>query len=306
MRIFLLLVISFLILSCSKREIVEKKTISRKKLIVAASIAPYYDFAKIIGKDRIEAYLIIPSGESPHTFNPRPSQQKLISQADILIINGLSLEYWLDKMIDASENRKLIVLKSSEGFPIITDLSHKHENEAKHEENEHKHGHDSGNPHIWLNPCYAIVIVDKIQSAFEKADPVNADFYKSNAVAYKVNLKELDKEIREKAGKWKSRDFITFHPSFEYFAREYGLNQAAVIEEIPGREPTPKELREIIEKAKKTKAKALFAEPQFPLTIVKSIADEAGMKVAILNPLPESYLAGMKENLKQLEKALGD
>ncbi|MBN1233125.1 MAG: zinc ABC transporter substrate-binding protein [Candidatus Coatesbacteria bacterium] len=286
----------------------EKKVLNKNKLIVVASIAPYHDFAKQIGKDRIEAYLIIPSGESPHTFNPRPSQQKLIAKADLLIINGLGLEYWLDKMVDAAENKNLVVLKAAEGFPIITDLHHNHEhlNETTHEEKENKHKHDMGNPHLWLNPVYAISIVDKIKDTLKEADPVNGSFYSSNAEAYKLKLKELDKEIREKAKKWQTKDFITFHPSFEYFAREYGLNQVAVIEEIPGKEPTPRELKEIIDKVKKTKAKAIFAEPQFPAAIVKSIADETGIRVATLNPLPENYLEGMKENLRQLEKALGE
>ena len=264
------------------------------KMLVAASIAPLADFSKQVGGDLVHVEVLVPPGASAHTYQLTPDQMNLISNASVLVLNGINLEYWADKAVDAADNSELIVIRTAEGLPTITS------------EDEHDHG--GKNPHTWLNPVYAIRQVEVIRDAFIKADPSHKKEYTANAEAYIVKLKQLDSDIRQQIKTFSSKRFIAFHPAWVYFAQEYGLVQAAVIEESPGREPSPAEIRDIINTARRLKAKAIFAEPQFSPKAAQVVADEVGAKVLYLDPhgKPPSYnyIETMHGNLAEISKAL--
>lgn len=262
------------------------------RLLVAASILPLADFARQVGGERTEVETLVPPGASPHTYELTPAQLKLVGRARVLVLNGVGLEFWADKMISAAHNPKLIVVRTAEGLIIL--------------------GGDAdepgGNPHVWLSPVNAIHQVAMIRDALIRADPAGTDTYRANAARYSDELRALDREIRDSVARFSQRKFITFHAAWAYFARDYGLEQAAVIERAPGREPSPAEIAGIIRTAKAIGAKAIFAEPQFSPKAAQVIAEESGAKVLLLNALGQppsySYLDLMHYNLAQLNKAL--
>lgn len=272
---------------------------STAKMQVAVSIGPLGNFAKEVGGNMVDVHVLVQPGASPHTYQLSTDQMEMLSKASVLVLNGVNLEFWADKAVDAANNTKLIVVRTAEGLPIVgSDHGHDHE-----------HEHEGGNPHVWLNPVYAIHQVEKIRDAFIKADPEHKAEYKENAARYINELKNLDSQIRAKVKTFTSRDFITFHSAWIYFAKEYGLREAAVIEETPGREPSPTEVGDIVKICHRIKAKAVFAEPQFSPKAAQVIADECGAKVLMLNPMgrpPEyNYIDMMHENLKQMTEAMG-
>ncbi len=312
-------------LNCSKSDKPEKDG----KLTVAASILPLADFCRQVGGDRINIEILVPSGASPHTYEPTIKQLKFLSRAKILVLNGLGLEYWSEKIIGSADNKDLTVLVTAEGIKTIDEHAgdkpvdnkkegheeaqdNHEEAQDNHEEAEHAfsgHAHEGGiNPHVWLDPVYAVHMVEKICSVFCKEDPAGKDFYEENSKKYIADLVKLDNIIRNEVNNFSSKKIIAFHSAYVYFTKRYGLIDTGVIEEIPGKEPSPREIKNIIDIIKKYQIKAIFAEPQFPPKEADLIAAESGAKVLFLDPLGKepgySYIKMMENNLDQLRSAL--
>jgi zinc transport system substrate-binding protein len=266
-----------------------------RKLKVVASIAPLADFARQVGKDRVEVLLLLPPGASPHTYEPVPRTVQEISKAKIFIEIGAGLEFWADRLITAVAPQ-ITTVTCSQGLPLIAG-------------DDHDHALSNINPHIWLDPVICMKIVRRIADAFAAADPPNASFYRKNAAAYISRLEALDRQIAQTVKTFRTRDYVTFHPAWEYFARRYGLRVAGVIEEAPGKEPTPRHVQRILDDVRKMRAKVIFAEPQFSPRIAEAIAQEAGARVLMLDPIGgekgrEAYIDLMKYNLAMMEKAM--
>ena len=267
---------------------------SSGKMLVAASIAPLADFAQKVGGDLVEVELLVAPGASPHTYQLTPHQMKVLSKASVLVLNGVDLEFWADKAVAAADNPKMIVIRTAEGLDIIDTSEEEHE--------------EDGNPHVWLSPVCAIHQVQAIRDAFVEADPDHENEYAANARAFIAELEKLDEEIREQAGSFSTKQFVAFHSSWVYFAREYGLVQAGVIERSPGVEPSPSEVRDVIDTARRLKAKAIFAEPQFSAKAAEIVAEESNSKVLLLDPLGSTgnydYVETMRANLARMSEAL--
>jgi zinc transport system substrate-binding protein len=274
------------------------------KIKVAVSVAPLADLAQQVGGEHVTVTTLVPPAASPHTFEPTPAQVKEVAEANILVLIGLGFEFWAEDVIESAANPDLIVVYTSEGIEVI------------HDEHEHE-GYEIGNPHVWLDPRNAMVQVGHIRDALIEADLAHQTEYEANAEAYLAQLEALDEEIAARVATWSHREFIAFHPSWAYFTQRYGLVEAAVVERTPGREPSPAELAEIIETARRIGARAIFAEPQFSPKAAETIAAESRVQVLFLNPLggalrqtqdeaeaSSSYLEMMRYNVAQMEKAL--
>jgi ABC-type Zn uptake system ZnuABC Zn-binding protein ZnuA len=263
------------------------------RLLVAASIPPLADFAHQVGGDHVQVIALVPPGASPHTLELTPSQVEQVARARLLVLNGVRLEYWADKLIQSAGNPELIVVDTSQGIEILGGDT----------------GEAGGNPHIWLDPQNAIVQVSHIRDALIQVDLAHAEEYRANAEKYINELRTLDQEIAGEVATWSNRQFIAFHPAWVYFARHYGLEQAAVIQRSPGCEPSPVEVAHIIETARRIGAKAIFAEPQFSPKAAQTIADETGAQVLFLDPLGSSlddpsYVNLMLYNVAHMAQAL--
>lgn len=262
------------------------------RLLVMASIAPLGSFAAHVGGDRVQVEIIVPPGSSPHTFEPKPAQLKGLSEAAALVLNGLGIEPWADKLVEAAQNPELVVVRTAEGMELLQTGEH-----------------GGGNPHVWLDPIRAIEQVKRITAALEEADPDGADVYQVNAEDFIAQLRQLHEDIAAAVQRFRSRRFVAQHAAWAYFAERYGLVEAAVIEESPGREPSPAEIAELVEAVARTRARVIFAEPQLSPKAAEAIAAESGAEVLLLDPLgrpPDyDYLETMRYNLKQLKQGLG-
>jgi zinc transport system substrate-binding protein len=270
------------------------------KIKVVASINPLADFVKQVGGTKVEVVLLLPPGASPHTYEPTPKVIREISQSRLFFKIGSGLEFWADRMIKAAAAR-IDIVDSSAGVDLITLENHDHGS---------GHGHVTNtDPHIWLDPVICIGIINKIETALSKADPSNALYYRKNASVYRDKLRDLDREIAERTKTFRTREYVTFHPAWNYFSRRYGLKVAASIEEGPGKEPSPKHVSRIIETLRSLKTRVIFAEPQFSPKIAETIAKDAGAQVLFLDPIggekdKETYISLMRHNLAIMEKGL--
>ncbi len=280
--------------ACQARQATPPNTTENTaQILVAASIPPIADFVRQVGGERVRVLTMVPPGASPHTYEPTPAQMRELAHAKALFLNGVGLEFWADKAIEAAGNPDLRVVVLSEGQPILESS----ENAA-------------GNPHLWLSPQRAKQYVLRIRDTLIAIDPQGSDLYRANTEHYLAQLNQLDADIRAAVAHFKSREMVTFHASWAYFIHDYGLHQAAVLETTPGKEPSAAEVAKIVEIIKQTGAPAVFAEPQFSPRAAQVIADEAGVPVLTLDPLGglpprETYLKLMYWNLEQLKKGLG-
>ena len=169
------------------------------KLHVISSFNPLHEFAQNVGKEKVDVTLLVPVGVEPHDWEPTIKDVQKMQTSDMIIINGIGFENWVEKLEE--NNYSGIIVDTSNG--ILAKES---------EEDEHKdgHNHDSGDPHIWLNPVYAKIQVQNIADAFSKYDPENQQYYQSNAESYIQELTILDSEIRTGLSTCNS-DFIAFN-----------------------------------------------------------------------------------------------
>ncbi|MDI6745177.1 MAG: metal ABC transporter substrate-binding protein [Thermodesulfovibrionales bacterium] len=276
-----------------------------EKIRVVASIHPLGDIVKQVGKDRVSVKVMLPAGASPHTFEPTPAEMMELQNAKVLVKVGAGLEFWAKKMMKAAGNRKLIIIEAASELPLIR---HVHSHVGVSEEKGHQ---ESADPHVWLDPVLMKTVVDKIQNAFSKADPWGETYYRENAEKYKKDLDALHSEIVNRVKSFKSKEYVTFHSAWNYFSKRYGLRVAGIIEESPGREPSPKHIAKIVSEIKRIKSKVVFAETQFNPKIAEAIAKEAGAKVLFLDPIGganvkgrDTYIGLMRYNLSVMEDGM--
>jgi zinc/manganese transport system substrate-binding protein len=274
----------------------QSDTVNDDRLRVLTTIAPLYSFTKNITGDAARVDNLLPSGAGPHEYSLSPADAGKVAETNLLIINGVNLEDWLHKLTssaeqlrksEANESDKLVVVDTSIGAELM-----------------------DNDPHIWLSPKNAVIQAENIRDALMKADPDNAEIYSGNADEYILRLRELDKKIRDEVRTWKSKEFVAFHSAFTYFSRDYGLEQVAVIQETPEREPSPRHIAEVIEVIKSRDIRAIFTEPQFSHKIVTSLAGDLNLQVYSLDTLEtgslskEWYVEKIRLNVSVLRKAL--
>lgn len=291
-----LVLVLFLLGSCARgRASTPTPVPSGDRVVVVASIVPLADFARAVGGERVRVDVLVSPQASPHTFEPTPAQLRALSQARLLVLNGVGLEFWADKVIDAAANPNLKVVITAEGLEIL---------QAADEDDRF------GNPHVWLDPINAALQVARIRDALVEVDPAGREVYLQNSARYIEELKALDREIMLTVARFPNKKFIAFHAAWAYFARRYGLEQAAVVERSPGKEPSPAEIARVVATARAIGARAIFAEPQLSAKAAHVIAEESGARVLFLNPLGQppdyAYIDVMRYNLAQLQAGMGE
>lgn len=266
------------------------------KLQVISSFYPLYDFSQKVGKDRVDVILLVPVGIEPHDWEPTIQDVRLMQSSDLIIINGLGFESWVENLV--KNNFQGEIIDTSVGIEINT----------SNESDGHEVKHGLGDPHIWLNPAMAKVQVKNIADAFSRTDPDNEKFYQDNAEEYLLELDNLDFKIRTELSEC-NNEFIAFHDAFSYFAKEYGLQQYTIVaSNDPHSEPTAKTLKEIIDIANNQDIKVIFTEETADPRTSEVIANEIGARTLVLSPLEietdGDYISRMTENLENLKEAL--
>jgi zinc transport system substrate-binding protein len=266
--------------------------IDNSKLQVVSSFYTIHEFAQNVGQEKVDVTLLVPIGVEPHDWEPTIKDVQIIQNSDLIIINGIGFENWVDKL-DENDYRGIIV---NTGDEILIKNS------------DEEYVNDSGDPHIWLNPVFAKIQVQTIATAVSNLDPENQQYYQLNAAKYIEQLDLLDSKIRNELSDCNS-DFIAFHDAFSYFADEYDLNQHTIISSNdPHGEATAKTLENVISLARELNIKVIFAEENVDTRTSQIIANEIGGKVLVLSPLEVgsdgTYISKMTENLSNLKEAL--
>jgi ABC-type Zn uptake system ZnuABC Zn-binding protein ZnuA len=279
-----------------------------KKINVVTTVAPITSIVENIAGDRVDLIGIVPAGMDSHTFEPVPSDIKILAEADLLIVNGLDLE---------EPTLKLAVANMKEGAPILM-LGNKTITEAdfiydfsfpKH------HGHP--NPHLWLDPRHVMQYTRLIRDELVRIDPDNKAAYEQNAAEFLKRLEALDQAIVEsvKTIPKNNRRLLTYHDSWPYFARRYGFEVVGAVQPSNFSEPSPREVRRLIDQIRKEKVPAVFGSEVFPSPVLEQIAREA--KTRYIDQLRDdelpgkpgepnhSYIGMMIENLTIMFEALG-
>jgi zinc transport system substrate-binding protein len=241
------------------------------RIKVAATITPLGDFVRSVGGEKVDVTVIVPPGAEPHTFEPTPSQMKDVAKADLYVMNGAGLEFWMDKVM--AINKNMIVVDSSIGVNLIQ------ESEGEMD------------PHIWISLRNAAVQVNNICSGLIDADPANRDYYARNRDDYLQKLQALDNKLNLSFAASKKNIFIVHHPAWTYFARDYGLMQLPLMENE--KEPGPKYLGHVIDLARNNNITTIFVEPEYNPKAAEVIAREMSASVVSLDPLAENYLQNM-------------
>ncbi len=268
---------------------------------VAVTILPQAEFVERIGGDRVTVTVMVPPGESPHTYEPVFSSMTSLAEADLYAKVGSGIDFelaWMDRLISA--NSTMHIVDCSQGITLMEPEEGTHdEHEAEEEEEEHHHDID---PHIWTSPVKAGIMARNIAEGLIEIDPRHQDYYEANLEEYLAELDELDRHIRDGLADVTNRVFMVYHPSFGYFASEYGLVQLPI--EAEGKEPTGQGLESLMEQAREHDIKAIFVSPQFNPKSAEVIADEIGAAVISVDPLAPDYLDNMRHMAEQLITAM--
>ena len=266
-----------------------------KNIIALTSFYPLYEFTSQVGQPNVDVSLLVPAGVEPHDWDPTIHDIERVQQADLVIINGIGFENWIDN-IDEINSQALIVDTSKRVDIILSEKDGADKNSL-------------GDPHIWLNPVMAKIQVQNIADSLIEVDPENKKLYQENADNYISKLDSLDTKIKNELKGCKS-DFIAFHSAFSYFAIQYGLNQHTIVKtNNPQAEPTSKSLENLINQAKEFGTNIIFTEEGVDTRTSQVIANELDGRVLVLSPLEvnkddSSYIEKMEQNLFNLKEAL--
>ena len=260
------------------------------------SIAPQKYFLEKITKNKFDINVMVKAGSSPHTYEPKTSQMKSLSNSKIYFYTGIEFEKaWLDKFKKSAPNTLFMDSSASIERIAMEEHSHeeegpeghKHEKHEKHNDHEDEHDHDGLDPHVWLDPVLVKVQAKNIYEAVVSIDLENKEFYTKNYEEFLKELDSLDAQIKDILKPYEHKAFMVFHPSWGYFAKRYDLEQISI--EIQGKEPKPNELIELVKDAKEHNIKIVFVSPQFSQKSAKSIAQNIGGKVVAIDSLSENW-----------------
>ncbi|MBI3328750.1 MAG: zinc ABC transporter substrate-binding protein [Nitrospinae bacterium] len=300
---------------------------SAQRMLAIASIFPLTDIVEQVGGDRLQVITLLPAGASPHTYEPTPEQVRHLSRARVFFQVGLGLEFWLDKLVRAAKNPGLRRVDLSRGIETLptpsADLPGKptkgpprenapqtsRSSQESHREDSHRH--EGADAHYWVDPVRMQQVVRTIAGALQELDPEHASAYTERAERVRAALQTLHQEIWQHTQGLQHRRFIALHSAWTYFAPRYNLEQVAVVEPFPGREPSPSYLADLVRLMKRERVSAILVEPQLSAAAAQALARETGAKVGLLDYLGgrgisgrDSYMALMRYNVAQLVKVL--
>ncbi len=291
MRKFLLMVLGLMMLAvagCGGGKLQEEG-----KLPVVASFYPMAEFTKQIGGELVQVETLIADGVEPHDWEPTAKDLNKLGQAKLFVYNG-GVESWAQQALEAVKDKNLSSVEAGRGL---------FDEQATHVD-----------PHVWLSPKKALLEVRAITEALLKVDPQQAEVYKKNSEAYQAKLRELDQRLTIVASQAPQKMFVTTHAAFGHLAEDYGLKQIAIMGISAEAEPTPTDLKNLIATIKDNNIRYVFFETLVSPRVARTVAEAAGAKTMVLDPLEglseegrkngEDYLKIMERNINNLERAL--
>jgi len=297
-----------LISACGKKEQEPKSAPEARKINVVTTVAPITSIVENIAGDKVRVTGIIPEGINSHTFEPVPTDIKIVAAADLLILNGLELEIPTLKLAKANMKQSALILLL--GDKTLTEKDYIYDFSFPK-----SHGHP--NPHLWLNPQHVIRYAVLVRDELVRIDPDNKSGYEQNAAAYLQRLETLDQAIEQAVQTIpeNNRRLLTYHDSWPYFARRYGFEIIGAVQPSDFSDPSPREVKRLIDQIRNEKVPAVFGSEVFPSPVLEQIAREG--KTRYIDKLRDdalpgkpgepqhSYIGMMIENLTIMFEALG-
>ena len=259
-------------------------------LQITTSLPPLALLVGAVGGDDVEAWSLLPSGASPHVFDPVPGDVARLASSSLFVRVGGGLDDWLEPLLDAAPRLPVLELLRLPGLEPL-----------------------AGDPHCWLDPLRVRdVIAPAIADRLRRADPGRASDFALRLDGLQKRLTALDAEIRATLAEASGRRYVAFHPAWRYFADRYDLIEVGVVMEFAGEEPTPRALVALIEAARAHELPAILVEPQMDPRVGRTLAAEFDAVTVTVDPLgdpsdPEraSYEALMRWNARAFARALG-
>jgi len=293
--------------ACSSTEPVDQA--SSQKLQVVTTILTTTLFTKAVAGDCAQVSSLLPAGADSHAHQARPQDVASLGKAQVLVINGLGMESFLEPVLKGAENKELITIDSSSGInPLAMEEKDDHGHGHHHH---HDHGHAHGdaeeavNPHVWLDPTLAAKQVETIRDGLMKADPSCADGYRNRADAYITKLQQLDSELAAELAPFQGRTVVSFHEALPYFTRRYGLSDEALVT-LPEDQPSPADVQRINQVLKANNIAGVLTEPGGGSAALQSLAKDLTLRLEVFDPLelvpeaskrtPELYIEVMRRN----------
>ncbi|ARO87687.1 zinc ABC transporter substrate-binding protein [Nitrosospira lacus] len=276
-----------------------------KRLNVVTTVAPITNIVRNIGAGYIDVTGIVPDGTDSHTFEPVPSDARILEAADIIIVNGLDLELPTVKLAEKVKRAKTPIVR-------LGDRTLRNEDWRYDFSFPREHGHP--NPHLWPNIALAMRYAEITRDSLATLDPRNKEGYIANTAAYLARLQKLDDAIFDcvKSIPEKNRKLVTYHDSFAYFAPRYGMKVVAAIQPSSFSEPRPQEMIRVIKQVHKEKVPAIFGSEVFPSKAAEQIARETGARFIdqlsddeLPAPPHDSFIGMMVNNMAVMTEALG-
>ncbi len=311
--LILALLVAVAAVAVASGPIAAQRATQGRAIRVVTGMAITQDFVRRVGGDHVEAFSIVPAGADPHTYQPTPRDVQALQGARLAVWNGLGLDETAADLVAEQGLPDLTVVVLSEGIAPLAEDDHDHEAEAHEEADEHGHAQAGGNPHLWLDPAYAVRYVERIRDALVEVDPANAEAYQANAAAYVDEINALDAWAQGEIATIPAerRKLVTFHDAFPYFAEAYGFELVGVVLENPDAEPGSREMADVVRTIKEEGVPAVFTEPQFNAELADTIAREAGVEVyelysdtLVKDEAAETYEAMMRTNVDRISEAL--
>jgi len=254
---------------------------------VVASVAPVHSLVAGVMAGVGEPVLLVPAGASPHAYSLRPSDARLLAEADIVFRVGSNLETFLDKPLAALAPGAVVTLADTPGMSkqrLAADGAERHSGE-------HDHAGDN-DPHIWLGLGNARRIAEVAARVLSDHDPANAPAYRRNLAGLRHRLDRLDGDLRAQLAAVQNAPYVVMHDAYSHFEAEFGLRRIAAIALSPARQPGARRLRAIRDLLAAQDVRCVFAEPQFPGAIANTVVEGINARLARLDPLGVGIPAG--------------
>lgn len=281
-------------------------------LRVVASFSILGDMVKNVGGEDVVVTTLVGADGDAHVYEPTPTDAKAVSNAQLLVVNGLHFEGWMDRLVQSAGYRGAIVVASQGVTPRRMEQEHE---DAQHGAQHEKHEHGALDPHAWQDMANGLIYVDNLIAALVKADPSHAEAYRQRGAAYRAQLQDTDRWVRAQIASVpeSKRRVITSHDAFGYFGAAYGVEFLAPVGWNTENEPSAQDVARLIRQIKQEKTRALFVENMSDPRLIKHIAKEAGGVVGAtlysdaLAPAGQpgdSYIGMFRHNVPALTAAM--
>ncbi len=264
----------------------------KKPMDVAVSLPPLSGLVQELGNDRVLVWTLLPAGQTPHTYSPTPKQIEKVLRSDVFFTLGMPFEKELIEKISASQKG-----------PKIINLDQEPQHRNMEKEEPHSKSHDHGeDPHTWVSLKNISSYAKTISETLRQEQPERAPQIQEAEKQLLHRIQDLDTTFRNHFAKSQNKSIYVYHPAFGHFLEPYGISQKTI--EQHGKKPTPRMLRNLIQKARRDQVGFIFAQPQIDQRVARSVAEAVGAKVVTIDPLSPNILRELEKLGREVKTAL--